>query len=62
MLFFLQLILKRLLDFNDSVHFEEPDVMKQTGLQLHEKKVLISAFGCHNTGKSTLLNALLGNR
>ena len=29
--------------------------------QLEEKKILISIFGHHNSGKSTLLNAMLGD-
>ena len=30
--------------------------------QLKRKEIIISAFGRHNCGKSTLLNTLLGNR
>jgi len=29
--------------------------------QLEEKKILFSIFGHHNSGKSTLLNAMLGD-
>ena len=59
--FVVQLVLERLQKFNESVWFEELNLLKQIHLQVQEKKILISAFGCHNAGKSTLLNALLGN-
>ncbi len=34
---------------------------KETKHQLSQKEVLISYFGDSNVGKSTLLNAILGN-
>lgn len=60
---FVQLILERLQGFNESVKFEDdPTKLRKIHLDLQEKKILISAFGRHNAGKSTLLNALLGYR
>ena len=35
------------------------DEIAATRQQLQNKEILISAFGRHNAGKSTLLNALL---
>ena len=37
------------------------DAMKQTTLSLDEKEICISVFGHHNCGKSTFLNALIGD-
>ena len=36
--------------------------LKETERQLLEKEVLLSFYGQYNTGKSTLLNAILQNR
>ena len=40
---------------------DKPEVLEKRK-QLKRREVVISAFGRHNCGKSTILNTLLGNR
>ncbi len=60
-------LLKKLIDAKVYVS-GEPLLSKDTQQEVHQinevfsqKSVLISVFGHHNAGKSTLINTLLGN-
>ena len=44
------------------VKVDVQEKIQETRKQLKRKEVIVSVFGRHNCGKSTLLNALLGNR
>ena len=41
--------------------FENLSYAKDIEAQLRKGQILISVIGCHNAGKSTLINAILGD-
>ena len=41
--------------------FSEKELLDSTSKQLDERAVTISMFGRYNSGKSTMINAILGN-
>ena len=58
---YIQALLEYLKTLNKEFCFVSDEELLQTQQQLEERKILISMFGRFNSGKSTLLNAILGH-
>ena len=40
---------------------DKDGLLAETKRQLDERKLVVSCFGLHNSGKSTLLNTIIGD-
>ena len=60
----LQKVHNRLTSFSDEHCFNEAELsqMRRAAVVLEKKEITVNVFALCNTGKSTLLNAILGDR
>ena len=63
-IYFLQIVQDRLVSYSGEGCFNQEtySMMRQAAVVLLKKEITVNVFALCNTGKSTLLNAILGDR